>query len=182
MAEQVKTWQQLAAAMDVHPSTLKEWRDRPDWPLPQRKPRGGFTPEQIADLATWRAETLQEDRASQPQDKDRAFWQREKDKEAALKLKREREIAEGKLVDSAFVEPAMLALTDLFCRELDDWVRGLPQVLGPMDPPQIEKELKSRVYDLRQRLAAQRQLELKGVYDKAEQQKQRGPGRPRKAS
>jgi hypothetical protein len=178
------SWAQIARALGTNDRRLRQWRARPEWPLPADLTPTRITAEHIERVRTWAA-SLQENRAAsvatQPEDEEL------RDIAAKLKLSQKRlhdlkrDILAGQYVDRQVHERALHALADMFVAQLNALEQALPLALADMDAGQREKEISERFAHARRELAhrVQDELAIAATRDTTQTRK-RGRGRPPK--
>jgi len=147
----------LARELNVGESTVREYLARPDWPVGLAPP---WSADDVAAVRTWQ-KTLQEDRARSSTLASNASTLL---KVESAKIKQlQRKTLEGLVIDRRLVDRALEALARLYVNSLDELERALPLQLAGLDPGQVEKVVKDRVWSIREQLASRQVIELESI-------------------
>jgi hypothetical protein len=156
----INSGRQLAAALGIGESTVREYLKRPDFPVRRTPP---WPAGDIAKIAAWRKE-LQEDRAeaTKSDPSATAVSTGYKLEQMLLTRTRRRKLEEA-LIDRRLLDAALEGLSKLFVQSLNDLERALPAELAGRDPGEIERLLRLRFRATRESLAGRKLLELEAV-------------------
>jgi len=169
----------FAAALGVNPGTLSRWKHRPDWPVSNRPP---WTEADRRTVERWRAEALQEDRATEaPAPGGSGNYLRAKAVKTYHEARRAKVLAdeaEQDIVTTETVERALAALASMFVRAVDDLGERLRDELLA-DPATLDEVVGPQIEQLRSRIAEQaahqiERIEQQVAEARGPRQKQRG--------
>lgn len=163
----MKSWSAFARAVGIAQGSMVELRRHPEWPpeVPLIIPVAGFTAEHVEALNRWREglprATLQQPDGDEPGDMksvNRAY----KLEQTALTRVR-RELLQGKYIETALHEAAMMALADRFVASLTALQQSVPLSVPDLTLEQrgaLERVMLEQSNRERQRIAEEAELRV----------------------
>lgn len=164
-----KTWRQVADEIGISERTLRNLRQREDFPKGQRDDA------HVEAIADWHRNALQENRAAV----DLSQIGLQHKAEQMLLTRVRRELLEGKYIPLQLHEQAMLALSDTFIASLNELQQALPLALRGLDAGASERLLRDRFDNARRLIVERGTIELnRSMADQVKQPAKSGRGRP----
>jgi hypothetical protein len=154
-------WKSVAEAVGTARTALVEQRKREDFPGPRTMPKGGLTQADVDAIRRWREQLPRAGQvASDPVAVD---IHRQHKREQTLLMKVRRELLQGKFIEQALHEQAMVALTDVFVRACESLPTSVATAVPNLTPEQrgtLERVIAEQVIRERHRLASMATLDL----------------------
>jgi hypothetical protein len=147
-------WKSVAEAVGTARTALVEQRRRPDFPGPRTMPKGGMTQADVDAIRRWRESLPRAGQvASDPVSQDIHVAHR---KEQTLLMKVRRELLQGRYIEAALHEAAMVAVADVFVRACESLPTSVATAVPNLTPEQrgtLERVIAEQVIAERHRLA-----------------------------
>jgi hypothetical protein len=155
------SWNQVASALAASRTALVEQRKREDWPAPRTMPRDGMTARQVDAIRRWRESLPRAGQvASDPVSQDIHLAHR---REQTALMKVRRELLQGRYIEAALHEQAMVALADVYVRSCESLPTTIATSVPDLTPEQrgtLERVIAEQITEHRRRLASEETLTL----------------------
>lgn len=201
----LKTWKQVAAALNIGEKGLRMLRARDGWPGPKKKlPKTGVGPAMIKKIKAWRADTVGEDHAAgqhhnstendtnefdakdgdldaKPGDLGRLHKKTQiaVNQERFKTAKQNREIKEGLFVERHLLDSGMGGLANVFVGILEEIEQTWPGRFGNKTPGALAKEMPTVLDAYKRRLIEKGKFELMTLDELQRQQREGRKGATR---
>jgi hypothetical protein len=162
MAKRFTSWRQVAEALEASRTGLVRLRQREDWPAPRTMPADGLTQADVKAIRSWR-EQLPRAGQGVTADPEAADIHREHKREQTAYMRVRRELLQGKFIEQALHEQAMVALTDVFVRACESLPTTIATAVPDLTPEQrgtLERVIAEQITRERHRLAGMTTLEV----------------------